>query len=1003
MGNGKYIKDLPLKKYLDGSESVLIQDDEGTKQASLDTIANEVKETAQSGLVNLEIEISKTNMKVSKKANTNEVVMKGKGSLDDFNEETRSVILGMEPGTVNAVLGDRNITKDNLKPNIVDGDILAKEYNMFNFIDATKGHFVVGENENNDVVFGENPNNSVYNLRIPNKGILKISVINPLSGQFITYMKDNKVVARATYNDAIAGVYTGTLKYSPIKYYSEINELHLYCERLSQTVDSIYLTILNSKANNYYIKGQNVVSFQELEWLEPVKIADDIAFKNIMNTELNNTTLLAKNRSVLGYDTSTLKPKFGIDFGYLVFSLDAEKYKNSILTIGGVNDISSHKSQRFLYLDNNGNWLGHVTFASTSDTYELIMHELYKRYPTLDTILVACPYDDIANVCYGYISVKRTSDSDIIFTDPLNTELNNTNLLAKNRRIIGYDIDTRYPEIVFSEDYLIFKLDVKKYKHSLLTIGGIENSGTYPGQRLLFIDDKGKCIFNISFDSVPDIYTINIAYLSNKYPDLTTILVSSPYNGVNNTCNGYIYYKSLDSSLNQSLNNLKYCYEDLWNVDLIQHRKRITSYDPSTGSLNTGESDSYFYMLIDVPKKGTLEIPITQKLSAQLLISIDENGMAFHNFYGPDILKNGINGWVTYNVGDNYFTINCEKCSSRLSKLAISFRYDYPEYYIKGINTFPIDDILGLSGIGYNHEIVLPRNFVIVEGIESSIYFNNIVRYADTDKIGNITVSGCDSVTNRYARYKRSVTGDITCRINLKSLESGSTYLSKSISGVCIPKDSGNGLNKKVLFIGDSLTDATTYSREIVKLFSTDVMNIELLGTRGNGDAKHEGRSGWRAWEYVNLSVGEYGYSGTNAFYNESKQTFDFTYYMNTQGYSSVDYVFINLGTNDIGRNHHNTDNDIIESYNFMINSIKAFNPNVKILLWLPPTRALGMIGTNKEPINTALRANQLIINTYDNREDENIFLVPVYFNIDPYHDYRYETVNVSDRNTKFT
>ena len=388
MGNGVYIKDLPSKYYLDGSESVLIQDDEGTKQASLDTIANEVKKTAQSRLTDLDIEMAQTNMKVSQKANSNEVVIKGKGTLDDFNEETRSVILGIEPGSINAVLGNRNVTKDNLKLNIVDGDILAKEYNMFNFIDATNGYTIIGENqETKDIKIGENPNNSVYNLQIPNKGILRISVINPINGQFIVYMKDRKVVARATYDQVIGGGIDGTLEHSPINYDSTTNELYLYCERLSQTVDSIYLNILNSEADNYYIKGQNVFSLQELEWLEPVKINTDIAFNNIMNTELNNDNLLMRNTLISGYDLTTLKPIFRLNFGYLVFSLDAEKYKNSIITIGGVSNISTYSGQRLIYLDNDGNTLKHIPFVDTSDTHEVdtVATDYADRIPKLDS------------------------------------------------------------------------------------------------------------------------------------------------------------------------------------------------------------------------------------------------------------------------------------------------------------------------------------------------------------------------------------------------------------------------------------------------------------------------------------------------------------------------------------------------------------------------------------------------------------------------------------------
>ena len=42
----KYIKDLPLKKVLDGSESLLVQDLNGTQQASLGTIVDEIKQNS---------------------------------------------------------------------------------------------------------------------------------------------------------------------------------------------------------------------------------------------------------------------------------------------------------------------------------------------------------------------------------------------------------------------------------------------------------------------------------------------------------------------------------------------------------------------------------------------------------------------------------------------------------------------------------------------------------------------------------------------------------------------------------------------------------------------------------------------------------------------------------------------------------------------------------------------------------------------------------------------
>lgn len=90
----KYIKDLPLKNELDGSESLLVQDLNGTQQAPLGTIIREIE---------------------------SEVVKKGEGSLNDFNEETRALLLGLVDGetNINAVLGEGNVKNLNLSENSV--------------------------------------------------------------------------------------------------------------------------------------------------------------------------------------------------------------------------------------------------------------------------------------------------------------------------------------------------------------------------------------------------------------------------------------------------------------------------------------------------------------------------------------------------------------------------------------------------------------------------------------------------------------------------------------------------------------------------------------------------------------------------------------------------------------------------------------------------------------------------------------------------------------------
>lgn len=116
----KYIKDLPLKEELDGSESLLVQDSNGTQQAPLGTIVDEIKQNSQEKIREIESELAQTNAQLSQKANSNEVVKKGYGTLDDFDEETRRVIQGMEQGQINAVLGTENVLDVNLALNSVD-------------------------------------------------------------------------------------------------------------------------------------------------------------------------------------------------------------------------------------------------------------------------------------------------------------------------------------------------------------------------------------------------------------------------------------------------------------------------------------------------------------------------------------------------------------------------------------------------------------------------------------------------------------------------------------------------------------------------------------------------------------------------------------------------------------------------------------------------------------------------------------------------------------------
>lgn len=144
--------------------------------------------------------------------------------------------------------------------------------------------------------------------------------------------------------------------------------------------------------------------------------------------------------------------------------------------------------------------------------------------------------------------------------------------------------------------------------------------------------------------------------------------------------------------------------------------------------------------------------------------------------------------------------------------------------------------------------------------------------------------------------------------------------------------------NCSLLCIGDSTVDHDVMTAKIKSFFEENGKTVTLLGTLGDGQGtgnNNEGRAGWTTSDYFT----DKQYNGVvNPFYNPSSQTFDFSYYMNNQGYTSVDFVVIQLGINDL---YNFDDTKIIptwENVNAMIDSILSYNQSTKVLLNLPTT-----------------------------------------------------------------
>ena len=137
-----------------------------------------------------------------------------------------------------------------------------------------------------------------------------------------------------------------------------------------------------------------------------------------------------------------------------------------------------------------------------------------------------------------------------------------------------------------------------------------------------------------------------------------------------------------------------------------------------------------------------------------------------------------------------------------------------------------------------------------------------------------------------------------------------------------------------VLVIGDSTIAPGAETQTLLNMASADNYNLTLLGTTGTNLNKYEGRGGWTAGTYVKTEMAS---SITNPFYNPDVTSFDFDYYMKSQGYTDVDCVCIQLGINDIfGAQNDDILNRYITNHisnmEKIINSIHSYNPNIKII-----------------------------------------------------------------------
>lgn len=369
---------------------------------------------------------------------------------------------------------------------------------------------------------------------------------------------------------------------------------------------------------------------------------------------------------------------------------------------------------------------------------------------------------------------------------------------------------------------------------------------------------------------------------------------------------------------------------------------------------------------------------------------------------------------VPYNT--DYVRFNYWTTLAKTRKIMLSLSHDitYEEYYApyyvieKSAISNQVKELFKDAGIIVDRKIIMPvYGLYVMQGTSVPVFFDNIIMHGQAKNLNVFQTAKGNFIDNGIFQKsletleKGFYQNYIIVNSSYNTLFKKNDDIVSNSRLTVVDKNAGNGVTRKVLVIGDSITAANVWTDKLIDLFADDVMNIEMLGTRGTSKAPNEGRGGWRAWNYAfekDASNDGLSSSVTNPFFNPVSNKFDFSYYMNNQNYSSVDYVLICLGTNDVSRITHNTDDDILLAWRTIIDSIKNFDNNIKILIWLLPMPC-GL--TNEQPKKDIfLHMKELLINNYDNttsRRTNKIYLVDVGCSISPTDDFNYKEELISE------
>lgn len=176
-----------------------------------------------------------------------------------------------------------------------------------------------------------------------------------------------------------------------------------------------------------------------------------------------------------------------------------------------------------------------------------------------------------------------------------------------------------------------------------------------------------------------------------------------------------------------------------------------------------------------------------------------------------------------------------------------------------GMKNCPAKEPVSVKAALEDVKLVLPEKIYAVPGVETNIYFDNIVRVINPDNY----VFEARSKKGRWDEKRWSFTPDDkdvgSFKLTINVIGNQGLLASKDVTVVVSPRNAGKDKKLSILLVGDSLTAGSRYAIRIMDLFKqTGNSNVKLVGSHAGGGRKsllggivHEGYGGW-TWRSFN-------------------------------------------------------------------------------------------------------------------------------------------------------